>query len=129
MWRVRFRGWETDTRILTDASCSWRRVSPKRGSADHFEWMSIKSSACAIATGSLEVHPYSMITPGIVRVPPKSSLARLRGRHTRTASEHEIDEALWAAYRRYDKTAVTQNLLRRYLTLAKVLRRRRNFRS
>lgn len=70
-----------------------------------------------------------MITLGIARVPPKSSLARLRGRRTRSASEHEIDEALWAAYRRYDKSAVTQNLLRRYLTLAKAVRRRRNFHS
>ena len=70
-----------------------------------------------------------MITVGITRVQPKSNLTRLRGRHARSASEHEIDEALWAAYRRYDKSAVTQNLLRRYLTLAKAVRRRRNFHS
>jgi hypothetical protein len=36
-------------------------------------------------------------------------------------SNNEIDEALWAAYRRYDKSAVTQKLLRRYLmTAAKI---------
>ena len=28
---------------------------------------------------------------------------------------HDIDEALWAAYRRRDKSAVTENLLCRYL--------------
>ena len=35
---------------------------------------------------------------------------------SRSASDYEIDEALWAAYRRYDKSAVTEQLLRRYLT-------------
>jgi hypothetical protein len=29
--------------------------------------------------------------------------------------EHEIDEALWTAYRRHDKSAVTDQLLRHYL--------------
>ena len=27
----------------------------------------------------------------------------------------DIDEALWSAYRKYDRSAVTQNLLQRYL--------------
>src|SRR5213083_901830 len=48
---------------------------------------------------------------------------------TRSAFDHEIDEALWAAYRRYDKSAVTQNLLRRYLMTAKAVRRKRIFHS
>lgn len=34
---------------------------------------------------------------------------------TRGSDYHDIDEALWAAYRRVDKGAVTVNLLRRYL--------------
>ena len=29
--------------------------------------------------------------------------------------DHDVDEALWVAYRCYDKSAVTENLLRRYL--------------
>jgi hypothetical protein len=29
--------------------------------------------------------------------------------------DDDIDEALWVAYRSYDKSAVTENLLRRYL--------------
>jgi hypothetical protein len=33
-----------------------------------------------------------------------------------SAADCEIDEALWTAYRRYDKSAVTKQLLRRYLT-------------
>jgi hypothetical protein len=32
-----------------------------------------------------------------------------------TAADYEIDDALWAAYRRYDKAGVTENLLYRYL--------------
>ena len=35
---------------------------------------------------------------------------------TRNINDHDIDEALWTAYRRYDKSAVTEQLLRRYLT-------------
>ncbi|PYJ28067.1 MAG: hypothetical protein DME80_07415 [Verrucomicrobia bacterium] len=70
-----------------------------------------------------------MITQGIGGVRPKPSLAHVRARHPRSAFDHEIDEALWAAYRRYDKSAVTQNLLRRYLTTAKAVRRRRIFHS
>jgi hypothetical protein len=33
----------------------------------------------------------------------------------RSISDYKIDEALWAAYRRYDKSAVTAKLLRHYL--------------
>ena len=35
---------------------------------------------------------------------------------TPSIDDHDIDEALWTAYRRYDKSAVTEQLLRRYLT-------------
>ena len=34
---------------------------------------------------------------------------------TRSIDDHDIDEALWTAYRRSDKNAVTKNLLCRYL--------------
>ena len=34
---------------------------------------------------------------------------------TRSIDDHDINEALWTAYRRCDKNAVTENLLRRYL--------------
>jgi hypothetical protein len=70
-----------------------------------------------------------MITQGIAGVPPKSNLADVTARHSRSALDQEIDEALWAAYRRYDKSAVTQNLLRRYLAASKAMRGRRNFHS
>jgi hypothetical protein len=30
-------------------------------------------------------------------------------------ANEDLDEALWAAYRRHDKTAVTEGLLRRYI--------------
>jgi hypothetical protein len=46
----------------------------------------------------------------------KSNSSRLRLPFSRSVSDYEIDGALWAAYRRYDKTAVTEQLLRRYLT-------------
>lgn len=34
---------------------------------------------------------------------------------TSSIRNQDVDEALWAAYRCYDKSAVTENLLRRYL--------------
>jgi hypothetical protein len=34
---------------------------------------------------------------------------------TRSIDDRDIDEALWTAYRRSDKNAVTENLLCRYL--------------
>ena len=46
----------------------------------------------------------------------KSKSSRVRAPDPRSAADYEIDEALWAAYRRYDKSAVTKQLLRRYLT-------------
>ena len=70
-----------------------------------------------------------MITQGVVGVRPKPRLAHVGARRLRSTFDQEIDEALWAAYRRYDKSAVTQNLLRRYLVTAKAIRRRRNFNS
>lgn len=70
-----------------------------------------------------------MITPGIARMRSRPGLAHISGGDKRSASDHEIDEALWAAYRRYDKSAVTQNLLRRYLTPTKAVRQRRSLHS
>jgi hypothetical protein len=70
-----------------------------------------------------------MVTQGIAGVRPKPSLAHVTARHSRSALDQEIDEALWAVYRRYDKSAVTQNLLRRYLAASKAMRGRRNFHS
>jgi len=46
----------------------------------------------------------------------KSNSSRVRAPDLQNAADCEIDEALWAAYRRYDKSAVTKQLLRRYLT-------------
>jgi hypothetical protein len=45
----------------------------------------------------------------------KSNSSRVRTPHPQSAADCEIDEALGAAYRRYDKGAVTKQLLRRYL--------------
>lgn len=45
----------------------------------------------------------------------KLNSSRVRPPLSQSVPEHEIDEALWAAYRRYDKSAVTEALLRRYL--------------
>jgi hypothetical protein len=46
----------------------------------------------------------------------KSKSSRVRALDPQSAADCEIDEALWAAYRRDDKSAVTKQLLRRYLT-------------
>jgi len=46
----------------------------------------------------------------------KSKSSRISAPDPQSAADCEIDEALWAAYRRYDKSAVTKQLLRRYLT-------------
>jgi hypothetical protein len=51
-----------------------------------------------------------------MRLNSKSNSSRPRLPDSRSAADCEIDEALWAAYRRYDKSAVTKQLLRRYLT-------------
>jgi len=56
----------------------------------------------------------------------KSNSSRPRLPDSRTAAECEIDEALWAAYRRSDKSAVTKQLLRRYLTTATAAGTERN---
>lgn len=48
----------------------------------------------------------------------KSNFSRPRLPDSRSAADCEIDEALWAAYRRSDKSAVTKQLLRRYLKTA-----------
>jgi hypothetical protein len=44
----------------------------------------------------------------------KSKSSRVMPRSARRAPDYDVEEALWAAYRRYDKTAVTEKLLRRY---------------
>jgi hypothetical protein len=79
---------------------SWRtamplRESPERGSATYLELLNSKSNVCAVAIDLLNPHGCSMTSPGI--------------------DDHDVDEALWVAYRCYDKSAVTKNLLRRYL--------------
>ena len=71
------------------------RESPERGSATHLELFNSKSNVCAVAIDLLNPHGCSMTSPGI--------------------DDHDVDEALWVAYRCYDKSAVTENLLRRYL--------------
>jgi hypothetical protein len=48
----------------------------------------------------------------------KSNSSRVRAPDPQSAADCEIDEALWAAYRRSDKSAVTKQLLRRYITMA-----------
>ena len=50
----------------------------------------------------------------------KSNSSRVRAPDPQSDADCEIDEALWAAYRRSDKSAVTKQLLRRYLTAATV---------
>ena len=45
----------------------------------------------------------------------KANSSRVRWPHSRSAPGYQIDEALWAAYRRYDRRAVTEKLLRHYL--------------
>jgi hypothetical protein len=71
------------------------RESPERGSATHLELFNSKSNVCAVAVDLLNPHRCSMTSRGI--------------------DDHDIDEALWVAYQCYDKSAVTENLLRRYL--------------
>src|SRR5713101_3821977 len=71
------------------------RESPERGSATHLQLFKSKSNVCAVAVDLLNPHGCSMTTRGI--------------------DDHDIDEALWVAYRCSDKSAVTENLLRRYL--------------
>ena len=71
------------------------RESPERGSATHLELFNSKSNVCAVAIDLLNPHGCSMTSPGI--------------------DDHDVDEALWVAYRCYDKSAVAENLLRRYL--------------
>jgi hypothetical protein len=53
-----------------------------------------------------------------------SNSSRVTLPDSRSIDDCEIDEALWAAYRRYDKSAVTEELLRRYLTAATAVARR-----
>ena len=50
----------------------------------------------------------------------KANSSRFRRPQSRSAPDYRIDEALWAAYRRYDRSAVTEKLLRNYLRLARI---------
>jgi hypothetical protein len=45
----------------------------------------------------------------------KANSSRVRRPHSQSATAYQIDEALWAAYRRYDRSALTEKLLRHYL--------------
>ena len=45
----------------------------------------------------------------------KVNFSCVRRAHSQSPPDYQIDEALWAAYRRYDKSAVTEKLLRHYL--------------
>ena len=45
----------------------------------------------------------------------KANSSRVRQPQSRSAPDYRIDEALWAAYGRCDKSAVTEKLLRHYL--------------
>src|SRR4029077_18248203 len=45
----------------------------------------------------------------------KANSSRVRRPYSRSAPDYQIDEALWAAYRRCDRRAVTEKLLRHYL--------------
>jgi hypothetical protein len=45
----------------------------------------------------------------------KANFSCIRRTHLRSPPDYQVDEALWAAYRRYDKSAVTEKLLRHYL--------------
>ena len=60
-----------------------------------------------------------MTTLTMARVRPKSTPLDVKPNHPNRTPDYETDEALWAAYRRYDKSAVTAKLLRRYLRGAK----------
>jgi hypothetical protein len=65
-----------------------------------------------------------MTTLSMARVRPQSNPQQVKLSHPHRTSDYETDEALWAAYRRYDKSAVTAKLLRRYLRAAKAVRRK-----
>jgi hypothetical protein len=65
-----------------------------------------------------------MTTLTMARVRPKSNPPHVKPSHPNRTPDCETDEALWAAYRRYDKSAVTAKLLRRYLWAAKAVRRK-----
>jgi hypothetical protein len=45
---------------------------------------------------------------------------------THNTAAYEIDEALWEAYRRYDKSAVMERLIARYLSGLAVLAKARS---
>ena len=65
-----------------------------------------------------------MTTLTMARVQPKSNPPHVKPSHPHPTPDYETDEALWAAYRRYDKSAVTAKLLRRYLKAAKAVHRK-----
>jgi hypothetical protein len=65
-----------------------------------------------------------MTTLTMARVRPKSNPQQVKPSHPYPTPDYETDEALWAAYRRYDKSAVTAKLLCRYLKAAKAVHRK-----
>ncbi|HEX4484782.1 MAG TPA: hypothetical protein VH088_00855 [Terriglobales bacterium] len=65
-----------------------------------------------------------MTTFTMARMRPKSNSPHVKPSYPHRTPDRETDEALWAAYRRHDKSAVTAKLLRRYLTGAKAVRQK-----
>jgi len=65
-----------------------------------------------------------MTTLSMARVRPKLTPPDVKPSHPNPTPDYETDEALWAAYRRFDKSAVTAKLLRRYLKEVKAVHRK-----
>jgi hypothetical protein len=68
------------------------------------------TARCATSTIGVSRSSFRFFNP-----PNPIPLANQRDNKRVHLSNNEIDEALWAAYRRYDKSAVMEKLLRRYL--------------
>jgi len=51
-----------------------------------------------------------MTTLTMARVRPKLTPPDVKPSHPNPTPDYETDEALWAAYRRYDKSAVTAKI-------------------
>jgi hypothetical protein len=72
-----------------------------------------------------ERHLPRMIYPKIPRLHGSAAIAtKLYCQAMTTRAPVEFDEALWVAYHRNDKIAVTENLIRRYLGRAVLLKTR-----
>jgi hypothetical protein len=77
-----------------------------------------------VAVVSLKSHLDCMTTLTMAPMQRKSNPQQVKPSHPHRTSDYETDEALWAAYRRHDKSAVTARLLLRYLRAAKAMRRK-----